>query len=318
MQVPRLTSEVATGAMLRRLQPAVRRVVLVALSMGGVAFTSLILWIGYRSGQFGGPNDYSVTFDVVGDMLRSGQNPYSTGLVYSPPLTLVFAAISWLPVPIASGLVLAAEIAALRYITGSWIGTGLAGWCPLLAFELPLGNVNLVLGACIVAAVRGHGWGGVAGGLIKLSPVIAIREWRTALFAAGVAVLVTLPWLWMWGDSVRNLLAALRVDNVGVTIVPVPLSVRVVVGLGLLAVRRPWATALAAVVTIPAFHYQTLLLMIVPVAVWLRREDSESRPARPPSASVREPFPWRRAHRLAVPGGRRYPGSTVWASRDCR
>jgi hypothetical protein len=234
-----------------------------------LAFTALMLWIGFQSGQFGGTNDYTGTFAWVGDLVRAGGNPYASGFVYSPPVAIFFATISWLPVPLASALVLGAEIVALRYIAGSWLGVGLAGWFPLLAFELPLGNLNLVLGAFIVAAVRGHGWAGIAGGLIKLSPVLAIRDWRGAAWGLLVALVVTLPWLSFWPDWIRNLLAALPTGGVG-PMVPVPFAVRAMIAVGLLIARRPWATALACVLAIPSFHYQTLLLLIVPVAVWFR------------------------------------------------
>ena len=247
-----------------------RRLALFGLSAGGVAFTGLILWVGYQTGQFGGGNDYSETFAGVGDTIRSGGNPYAMGFVYSPPIALLFAAISWLPVPVANALVLGAEVLALRHIAGSWTGVGIAGWCPLLAFELPLGNLNLVLGACIVATVRGYGWAGIAGRLIKLSPILAVRDWRGAAWGCLVAFLVTVPWLGYWPDWIRNLLTALPAGGVGGPLVPIPFAVRAMVAVGLLLVRRPWATALACVFAIPAFHYQTLLLLIVPVAVWLR------------------------------------------------
>jgi len=238
--------------------------------MGGVAFTLLLLVVGYQSGQFGGSNDYTGTFDLIGDMVRNGQNPYSIGLVYSPPVALWFAAFSWLPVQIAEGVVLLTEVAALRYIAGSWLGVGMICWCPLLAFEFALGNLNLVVGAGIAGAALGRGWAGVVGGLVKLSPFIAIREWRTAAIAGAIALVITLPWLGWWVDWVHNLLVALPVGNVGGPIVPIPLPVRVVAVVGLLALRRPWAVALAAVIAVPAFHYQTLLLLVVPVAVWFR------------------------------------------------
>ncbi len=253
-----------------QLPPRWGRLALVALSMGGVAFTLLLLLVGYQAGQFGGGNDYTATFDPAGDLVRAGGNPYTTGFVYSPPFLLVVAAISWLPLPAASLLLCAAELLALRYIVRSWIGVGIVAWCPLLAFELALGNVNLLLGACIAAAVWGHGWAPIAGGLLKLSPGLAIRDWRGAAQALVFALVLTIPWLGFWSDWVQSLLAALPAGSVGGPIVPVPFPVRAVVALGLLLARRPAATALACVIAIPAFHYQTLLLLVVPLAVWAR------------------------------------------------
>lgn len=249
--------------------PRWRRLALLALSMGGVAFTLLILVVGYRDGQFGGPNDYSKAFDPAGDAIRAGGNPYANGPPYSPPVLLAFAAISWLPVPVASVLLLGAEVLALRYITGSWIGMGIAGWCPLLAFELVLGNINLIVGASIFAAVRGNTWAGVAGGFMKLSPALAIRDWRSAGWALLLVFVLTLPWLGLWVDWVHSLLATQSAGDLG-PLVPIPVPVRAVAVVGLLLVRRPTATALACVLAVPAFHPQTLLLLIVPLAVWIR------------------------------------------------
>jgi hypothetical protein len=258
--------------------PSIRRDATFALSAGGIAFTIVLLVVGFQTGLFGGTNDYTETFDKVGDMMRAGQNPYSIGLVYSPPFALACAAISWLPVPVASLILLSAEILALRYVAGSWTGVGIVAWCPLLAFELALGQVNLILGACILATVRGHGWAGIVGGFLKISPVLAIREWRTAALALGVIFLVMLPWFSFWFDWAHAITGAVPQGGVG-PMVPIPLPVRLVFAAVLLALRRPWATALACVVAIPLFHYQTLLLLIVPVAVLVSRAGSELPPA---------------------------------------
>ena len=170
----------AIDGVVEAMPPTRRRLVLFAVSLGGLLFTLLLLWVGYKSGQFNGRNDWTRDFDPAGDLIRAGGNPYTTlGEAYSPPFLLASAAISWLPVPVAGTLLCCVEILSLRYIAGSWIGVGILAWCPLLAFELVLGNANLVLGACIVAAVRGHGWAGVAGGLIKMSGC-----WRSATGAA--------------------------------------------------------------------------------------------------------------------------------------
>jgi hypothetical protein len=239
-----------------------------ALSAGGIAFTLLLLAVGFGSKQFQVPTDYSAVFDPVGDMMRAGRNPYSIGFVYSPPFALASALISWLPVPVASLLLLLAEILALRYIAGSWTRVGFISWCPLVAFELVLGNVNLIVGACILAAVRGHGWAGVVGFFLKISPILAVRKWRTAAFAMALIFLVMLPWFGLWFDWLQVLVGTVPSGGAG-PMVPVPLGVRLAIAVGLLAARRPWLTALACVVAIPTFHYQTLLLLIVPVAAFL-------------------------------------------------
>lgn len=47
--------------------------------------------------------------------------------------------------------------------------------------------------------------------------------------------------------------------------------IRAIIALGLLAMRRPWSRALAAVVATPAFYVASLVLLIAPICVWLRR-----------------------------------------------
>ena len=56
-------------------------------------------------------------------------------------------------------------------------------------------------------------------------------------------------------------------------VVPIPLPIRAGIALALLALRRSWSRALAAVVATPAFYVASLVLLIAPLCVWLRRWD---------------------------------------------
>lgn len=240
------------------------------LAVGGALATVLYLWTGTAMGIFAFPGgDYLYVFDVAGDALREGRSPYGLAgveqaLFYAPPWALIFAAISWLPPFLAQGFLEAAELFALRYIVGSWRRVGYVAWCPLLAFELVVGNTNLIVAGLIVASVRGHAWAGILGAAAKLSPILAVRDWRAGLRWTIVLGLVSLPWMAGWLGAVGE---ALR-HGTGGPLFPVPLPIRAVAALGLLVLRRSWATTAAAVIAIPGFYYQSLIMLVAPLAVW--------------------------------------------------
>jgi hypothetical protein len=138
---------------------------------------------------------------------------------------------------------------------------------PLLPFELFSGNINLLIAGAIVAAIRGIGWPVGLVTLAKLSPILAVDRAtiRSALSAILLVSLVTLPWLWLWPAWIEH-----GLDAVGSAIgpqVPVPLWLRLSLAVGLLALRRPWTRALAAVVAIPGLYYGSLVMLIAPIVV---------------------------------------------------
>ena len=52
--------------------------------------------------------------------------------------------------------------------------------------------------------------------------------------------------------------------------VPVPFVVRLAVALPLLVARRPWAVALAATLALPAFYWESLVVLVAPLCLFLR------------------------------------------------
>ena len=259
------------------------------LSFGGVAFALIQLAIGAHSGIFPIPGRDVLIWDRVGDALWAGGSIYdhasvpTDSFVYAPPVAVVFGLVSWLPVEAQHLLFLLVRVLSLRVIAGSWVGAGIACWFPLVAFDLGGGNFNLFVAAAIVAAVFGRPHLAVWTGLAKIGPLLAIhpRDWRPAAVMLGVAVLVTLPWLHLWPEWVR--LVVVDVAAVGVLgpQVPLPWIVRLAVAAALLvAVRTPWARALAATLAIPAFYWGSLVVLLAPAAVLVReRLASESRAA---------------------------------------
>ena len=135
------------------------RVFKCAIACGGVAWVLMQLLLGYQMGIFPYPGD-TLIWDRVGDQLRAGQpiyylaDPATDSFWYAPPWAVLFGALSWLPVGILGGLILATKIAALRVIGGSWIGAGIACWFPLVAYDLAGGCSSSVLAAAIVSAVH--------------------------------------------------------------------------------------------------------------------------------------------------------------------
>jgi len=256
-----------------------------ALSFGGVAFVLLQLQVGLQGGLFPLPSGDELIWDRVGDSVRAGvpiyylaQNP-TNSFWYAPPIAVLFAAVSWLPLTIQTLALLALRVVSLRIIAGSWIGAGIACWFPLVAFDLGGGNFNLPIAASIVWAAEGRPQLAVLGALAKFGPALAIdpRQWRRVVPVVAIAFLITVPWLHLWPEYVTHLVA-----NIATPLgpqIPIPLPVRLVGAAALLVgVRTPWARALAATIAIPAFYWGTLVVLIAPVAVAVRSMVSARQP----------------------------------------
>jgi hypothetical protein len=267
-----LISRSSIAAGLRATSPA-----RVALSFGGVAFVVVQLIVGMKAGLFPIPGGDELIWDRVGDSVLTGTPIYylapnpTDSFWYAPPLAVLFATVSWLPVVLQHWLFTVLKIASLRLIAGSWVGAGIACWFPLVAFELGGGNFNLLIAAGIVLAIRGRPRLAVLGALAKLGPALAIdpRDWRKALPVALLSLAITLPWLHLWPEWIAHLVA-----NVGFPLgpqIPIPFSVRVIAAAALLLISRAgWSRALAATLAIPAFYWGSLVILIAPLAVWLR------------------------------------------------
>lgn len=275
-------------SMLRRPQDGTRRPpkpALVALALGGVAFTAVQLIVGTQAGLFPIPGGDELIWDRVGDAIWTGVPIYylapnpTDSFWYSPPLAVVFGLVSWLPIVLQHWLFTVLKVIALRVIGGSWVGAGIACWFPLVAFELGGGNFNLLIAAGIVAAIRRKPDLAVLGTFAKFGPGLAIdpRDWRRVLALSLVLVAMTLPWLRLWPEWIGHLIA-----NLGLPLgpqVPISFPVRLLAGLAILAAfRTTWARALAATIAIPAFYWGSLVVLIAPIAILLREGRLRRRP----------------------------------------
>lgn len=245
-----------------------------AVTVGTVAFILLNFKFGHDL----------LIWDRVGDQVRAGLSPYGRDasvhewFFYAPPWALWFAAGSWLPFPVFAAAHMTLEVLALRVCAGSWQRVGYVGLVPLIGYELAIGQVNLILAAGVALALRGDGRLAALGALAKWSPALAISDVRRAGLTAAIAVALTLPVAWLWGEWAEMMLAAARVDQAA----PMPYVARLALALGVIVVvRRPWARGLAVFLALPNFSAVAYVLLVGLLP---------SIPSQPPTATAAAPL----------------------------
>jgi hypothetical protein len=249
-----------------------------ALAVAGALLCTgqVLLWLSMGAW----PLHDSAAFWLAGAHFREGMNPYAGDvnyltMLYAPPWVLLMAVISVLPFEVLEFGLLAGQVLALRYIGGSWLAAGLLCWLPFVPRELATGNVDLVMAAAVLAAVRGGpSWPIPLFAFAKWSPAFALAaplsRRREAIVAGALMLAATLPWLWLWPAWWTELQRAQ--DTVSVL---VPLLPRLPIALGLAALRRPWAAALAVFVGVPGLYIQSLVLVLPAARLaveWLRSD----------------------------------------------
>jgi hypothetical protein len=251
-----------------------------ALRLVGVALALLgwvigIITILYLAGREG--------LTVGGDLqayIRAGEDllagePVYTGRIgqlgtfsYAPPWAVAFAALSWIPdTPLFLG-VMAGSLLALRYVAGSWLWCGLVFLYPVSAMVVWSGNIEYYIAAALVLAARGHAGPLAFTALAKISPILGVPRagWREAALVIGLAVAITIPWLYLWPEWIEYLLR--QPTTIAIHIGP-PWYVRLPFALALLLLRRPWAAALAVIVAMPSLWLGTLVLLSAVVRLWI-------------------------------------------------
>jgi hypothetical protein len=239
-------------------------------SLTGYAISGFAAWFLLTSYPGWAGRDVDV-WVRVGGAVRDGISPYAPGawheaFFYAPPWAVLFGATSWVGKPLLWAMIAGCELLALRYIAGSWLRVGYFGLCFLTGAEVVSGAFNLVVAAGLTAAVRGDSRLVALTGLAKLSPVLAIREWRGPALVLGASVLLTLPVLGWWGDWIGQLVAASGA-NAQIGYQEVPWLARVVVAAAVVGLwRSPRAGALAAAIAIPGLYAISVVLLYAAVA----------------------------------------------------
>jgi hypothetical protein len=240
-----------------------RRWIGVVLALSGYVVAVLMLGV-WGVDRY--PGD-ALVWDRVGDEMRAGINPYyasDRGFYYAPPLAVLLALVTWTPVWLQAGVLLAANLGAIRYMAGSW--TGLGWWLlfPVVDMELTGGQVNFLMGAAILAAVRGVPWAAIVMAAAKVTPILAVdrRQWRQVLVGGFLVCLVSLPALGLWSEWINQLVSHFGVNIGGPDELQFPLIPRVAVALALVALDRPWSRMVAAIIALPTLYWTTLLLFL--------------------------------------------------------
>jgi hypothetical protein len=197
---------------------------------------------------------------------------------YAPPMALLAAPLRVLPFEVVAIGWLALQLAALWYIARGW-ALALVVFPPVW-LDIVYGNINILLGAMIVAGLR-HPAAWIFGLLTKVTPGIGLlwfaarREWRPLVIAGGtlfviVAASVVIQGLDVWVEWFESLNAS-RQMPIPFDALPVPLLPRLVVAAMLIAWgahgSRTWVLPVGVVIAMPVIWVISLTPLI---ALWPR------------------------------------------------
>jgi hypothetical protein len=159
-------------------------------------------------------------------------------------------------------LITLANMAALAYLVGPWGALLLVGLqMPLVAQDLAVGNINLIVGALVVLALRYPALYAFPV-LTKVTPAVGVvwhaarGEWRSVAIAGAVTLAIALPSLVLsptsWVEWVQLLTANDRLVS-DLLVVPVWMRATVAIGLTFYAARtdRIWLVPIAAALVGP-------------------------------------------------------------------
>jgi hypothetical protein len=231
------------------------------LALGGVVFVAAgIALAGYKGDAY----IYWQASHLPADLYSGTWNRDAFSYVYPPIFAQLLVPLGLLPYSIFLALWVALETAALVWLAG-----------PLLAFaaillyepfqhEILTGNVNLMLAAAVVLAMRYPGWWAFAL-LSKVTPGVGLlyhalrREWHYLAIACGVtAALVAASFLLapgLWFEWIGRMGASLSQPSNPDELLP--LSVRLVAAVAVIGIGAwkgwRWTMVLAAGLALPNF-----------------------------------------------------------------
>jgi hypothetical protein len=255
-------------------QPWLNALLNVLAIVGALLTIGVLAW-GISTDHFAVPGGDVANYLAAGQRLTDGVEVYVGGwnvagtVYYAPPIIVAFGALAFLPGTLVWLALCALDLLGLRYVAGSWRAAGLWGLVPLTGFELAGGNPNFAISAAILLAARSSAGPLALAALVKLGPAFALPRRGIGEFAMwlGLALGISLPWLYLWPQWLTFLLAA---PVGGAWPVIVPLVVRVPIAAVLLATRRDGTRMLAACLLTPGFYIVTAYATIILMARLLR------------------------------------------------
>lgn len=268
-----------------------------ALTVAGLAYIGAV-WIGLAPYAPPVP-DYGPMFDARGFWAAWQGGLYDIpwreyeAFVYSPAFAQVLWPLTLLPWPVFAGLWTLAAIGCLFWMRVPW----------MLAFpgvidDILRGNIHVFLAALVVLGFRFPGaW--AFGILTKVTPGIGLawfavrREWRALAWGLGVTGAVAAVSFALSAPLWREwfgLLASNASETARIQVIPLPLLVRLPIGLGLVAAggltNRAWLVPVGIMVGLPnVWTSSTALLAAVP-ALWHRPDQHRTAHGRPPTSPV--------------------------------
>ncbi len=213
---------------------------------------------------------------------------------YSPVMAQLTSLFGWLPWLAYQYAFLAIQLAAIVWMGGRrwpWIVL-----CPPVFWNLYFGNVDLLMGAAIVAGFRWPGsWAFLF--VTKVTPFLGVGwfafrgEWRRFATAIGVTAAICLgsfvlaPQLWsMWIDALRSMSELPQSVFYPPLIVRLPIAV--VVTWFAARTDRRWLLPVACLIAVPNPWFVTFAILGASIALWPRDASVSSVPAARPASPV--------------------------------
>lgn len=203
---------------------------------------------------------------------------------YAPPFALLFAPLSLLPFEAVQVLWLGLQLGALWYVARGWF-LALALFPPVW-MDLAYGNINILLGAMIVAGFRHPAvWSFAL--LTKITPGVGVlwflgrREWRNLALVGGVTLGIVSVSVFVQGAGVWRewfgVLAEASGQATPTGTIPGSLPVRVALAAGIVLLagltNRPWLVPFGVVLAMPVLW----LIAFAPSVALARRHPDPRR-----------------------------------------
>ena len=246
----------------------------VGLSALGLVFLASVWFVPYHGGDLFAYWTVDPVSPYVSEDSVLGRGVFR----YAPPVALLMAPLSLLPWEVLLVAWMGLQLAALWYIAGWWF-LALVLFPPVYS-DLVYGNINIFLGAVIVAGFRYPSVWNLAL-LTKITPGVGIvwflvrREWRSlaAVFGvtAGIVLYsVVIQGTGIWFDWLRVLSEAnAAADPTGT--LNLPLAVRVVLGTAIIGFAgltdKRWLVPFGVVLAMPVVW----LIALAPLCALGRR-----------------------------------------------